>query len=592
MGRRVSGRVTAALALLASSPTYAFTPTVSGSGVPVRWSGTPRLPLAGNPVNRSGIDPQSFFNAVVRGLQRWQAASFGGVTFDYWQGTDPSVYEPNSDYNGLSSIYFASNASANPGLSANVLGLTQVWYDTNNGRILEADVVLNDLSYHFTTNPRDTSGYGSGGASGRNVYIENVITHELGHAFGLSHSGGLQTTMLFMESPEQAYLGCDEQSGIRAVYRGSASDGAGSIVGTVLAEETQAPIFGAQVQAISRTQGTVLSSAITDHLGKYSMGQLSPGTYYLMVEPFYAGSSALPGYYSGLSPVVCSGGRTFGRSFLTDPSHPNIALAVEVGASNLTSAPDLTARCSSGGIAAVVPLMSGTENASRPPIVFAGSRGGFGIADRFENGGTRSYLLENVSGHLQLNALGYSLYSPVSLTISLRQANGMAIDTAQAVVPLYTSQRSGYVNHDAALVVDELPSGNYVVQVAATRLNASEYPAGPVSIDSVPFFLLTGSVNESGESRVQVSSQSRCLMNESFPLYASPPGGPPRQSVEEKSKAGFCGNIEIVRRGSGREGDGSSGPGAGAGEIAGWFLPWTLMLAMLRGRRLAAILGG
>ena len=83
-------------------------------------------------------------------------------------------------------------------------------------------------------------------------------------------------------------------------------------------------------------------------------------------------------------------------------------------------------------------------------------------------------------------------------------------------------------------------------------------------------------------------------MNESFPLYASPHGGPPRQPVEEKSKTGFCGNIEIARRGSGGDGDGkgSSGPGAGAGEIAGWFLPWVLMLAMLRVRRLAANLGG
>ena len=138
------------LCFLLSSHAFAFTPTVSSNGVSVHWTGSPRLALAGNPTNRSGIDPQSFFDAVVHGLQRWQAASMGTVAFDYWQGTDPSVYEPNSEFNGLSSIYFASNASSNPGLSANVLGLTQVWYDTANGRILEADVVLNDLNYRFT----------------------------------------------------------------------------------------------------------------------------------------------------------------------------------------------------------------------------------------------------------------------------------------------------------------------------------------------------------------------------------------------------------------------------------------------------------
>src|SRR5205085_9974288 len=131
---------------------------------------------------------------------------------------------------------------------------------TTTGRILETDIVLNDLNFRFSTDPRDTSGYGSGGPPGRRggmskVFIENVLTHELGHALGLSHSGGLQSTMLFMESPEQAHLGCDEAVAVHALYGGYDSK-RGSLTGSVTSISGN-PVFGAHVLAISRRRGTV-----------------------------------------------------------------------------------------------------------------------------------------------------------------------------------------------------------------------------------------------------------------------------------------------------------------------------------------------
>ena len=92
---------------------------------------------------------------------------------------------------------------------------------TKTGEILETDILLNDRDFQFTLNPQDTSGYGS--AAGASVYassgkpkvfLENVITHELGHTFGFSHSNALQSSMLYMEAPDQAYLSCDDQTGV------------------------------------------------------------------------------------------------------------------------------------------------------------------------------------------------------------------------------------------------------------------------------------------------------------------------------------------------------------------------------------------
>ena len=94
------------------STAHAYIETVTPSGKPVRWSGGKvHVNLAGNPVNRSDLSETDVFDAVVHGLERWQSASGGTVGFDYWQGTNPKIYEPNSAFNGLNSFYFASNAT-------------------------------------------------------------------------------------------------------------------------------------------------------------------------------------------------------------------------------------------------------------------------------------------------------------------------------------------------------------------------------------------------------------------------------------------------------------------------------------------------
>lgn len=568
MGRANAGaRVLKALmscaivALQIPETAQAYTPTITGGGTVVRWKGPVHLYLAGNPGNIIGFDSGSFYGSVVRGLQRWKAASNGGVSFDYWQGTDPVVYEANSDYNGLSSIYFASQSRT--GLPSNVLGLTQVWYNTDTGQILETDIALNDSSYTFTSNPRDTSGYGStggGSGSGTRVFIENVITHELGHALGLAHSGGLQSTMLFMESPEQAYLACDEQTGIRALY----SPKGGSISGRVLSE-SGAGVFGAHVLAVSRQRGTVVGTAITDAGGSYSIGSLEQGDYFLVAEPFYAGSSALPSYFGGINPNVC-GGSPFARSFLRSGNTPT-PVGVYGGA---TSAPDLTARCTSG---AAVNSLGGTMALGSAPVVHEGATGGFGVVDRIGNSGTYYYKVRSVSGKLEVRALAYSLYSPIRAKVRLLNSLGVEVSNVEVADSVYVGS-SGFVNYDSALIASDLPSDDYVVEVSSVRLNETVYPAGNRSVDSVPFVMLAGSVNQGGPTG-DLAFNARCRMDENFPAYSSPPGGPPRFAGDIEEGTGFCGTL------GGSDGKSGGGGGASAGAIAGWFLPWLMMAAYL-----------
>ena len=551
---------------LVSSTAWAYVPTVTNAGAGVRWGGDHRLNLAGNPSNRSGIDESSFYHAVVRGLQRWNVASGGAAQFDYWQGTDPKSFPPNSDFNGLSSIYFSSN-SGTP-LSQNVLGLTQVWYDTASGRILESDIVLNDVAYHFTTNPTDTSGYGSAHASGNNVFIENVVTHEIGHAFGLSHSGGLQSTMLFMESPEQAYLGCDEQIGIRALYPSAQDNQRGAIHGKVTGPGG-ATVFGAHILAVSRRRGTVLATGITDSAGNYTISALEPGNYFLIAEPYFAGAGALPSYYAKINPVICSG-EAFGRTVLTD-ENPNRPHPVVVTSSGVVSVPPIAVSCGKNS-GASVPIETAAGSFWSAPVLADASSRGFGAVSEMNSTGVVDYRLNHIGGKLEIHSLAYTLYSPIHTVVRLFDSNGSPVTTHVSETAF--TGGSGYTNYDSSLTVDDLPSDNYVLEVSSSALVASVYPAGPLALDSVPFFMITGSVNEAGAPLAStLAPNARCKMSENFPDYSSPAGGPRRSAaliVPLKSDGtGFCGTIS------------NDSEKAEFGAIAGWFLPWIFMVIIL-----------
>jgi len=565
---------TLALVLIPTN-SEAYTLTLTRSGLVVKWPGKkPKLNLAANPVNRSGLTEAQIRDAVVKSLQRWKAASGGTLGFDYWQGTDLNDYKPTSEQNGLSSLYFTSNARGSSDISGNVIGLTQVWYDTDKGDIIETDVILNDLVYDFTVDPRDTTGFGSANSSGR-VYIENVLTHELGHAFGLAHGGVMQSTMLYVESPEQAFLGCDDQIAISALYATPFSRSRGSIQGRVTLSGGGDGVAGAQVIAISRRRGTALGGALTDSSGTYRIGGLEPGSYYLVVEPYYAGSGALPAYYAGSTANHC-GGSPFSRSFLLNGQ----GFPQETGAAagSTSRAPDLIAHCAARGEA--VPSMPATGTISgAPTVAHQTGVGGFGAVDRFSNQDAIYYHLSGIAGHIEVSALSYSLYSPIKAGLELLDQAGNTV-ASQSTSPIYQGT-SGFANFDSRLVAD-VGAGDYVIRVTSTAVSKSEYPGGPIALDSTPFFLLAGSLNEPDPvSAATLPWNARCRMDENFPAYRSPKGKPQRND-DGGGFLGFCGRVKS--KGS-SGGPGNPTGGAPLGDILSWFLPWIVMLGCVRAIR-------
>ncbi len=527
-------------------PAQGYVSSRTADGSYVKWPGIPKMNLAGNPLNKSGLTHDYVYQAAVRSLFRWKQSSGNLLNFDYWQGTHSQVFETNSNYNGQNSLYFASQSGQ--GMDSNVIGLTQVWYDTQSGEILETDMVFNDLTYQFTSNPQDSSSNGNS-----RVFFENVLTHELGHAFGLSHSGNLQSTMLFIEAHEQNHLSCDDHAGIRALYGGSAYSGSVSISGKVIAPDGRG-LHGAHLVAVSQDRGVAIASSMSDASGNYVIDALPPGNYVIYAEPFYAGAESLSGYYRGINTKVCSG-KEFGRTFLRGS---NGALKA-VSAQQRVSVESLTVDCTGG--ASVSPV-GGSSFSSAYSVPIRYDR--FALTDQVRPGAARYYRFEDVEGKLQVSLLGYSLYSPLALAAELIDEGGRALDVS-IQQPVFTGV-SGYSNYDVKVSAEGLPLGDYTLKVYTSYLSQDRFPAGRVSTDSNPFLVMVGALNPPPVSFGNLYPENgRCEFKENFPAYQSPGGLPPRKFDDESENVGFCGTLS---------GPTSTPPGA----IFGWFVPWLFML--------------
>lgn len=112
------------------------------------------------------------------------------------------------------------------------LAITTVTFDATSGRLLDADIEINDLSFSFTTcDP---------GAPGCQVVfdLENTLTHELGHVVGLDHPpndapNAFEATMFASASEtdtEKRTLADDDIAGLCTIYPAE-SDVAGECYG-------------------------------------------------------------------------------------------------------------------------------------------------------------------------------------------------------------------------------------------------------------------------------------------------------------------------------------------------------------------------
>ena len=527
-------------ALFFSVSAFAYTLPASDQGRDIRWRYGQKLFMAGNPAGGSRVTGEEFRRAAIFALQQWKWATRGILDFDYWQGSDPAHYPTALENDGLNAIFFASH-SYSP-TDPNVIGYTQLLYNATNGDIIEADILLNDRDFEFTDSPADTTSTG-----GRRVHLGSVLTHELGHVIGLSHSAEVNASLLHVEFLEQHLLGCDDQVAARQLYSAHLPE-EGGLTGKLLTPFGD-PLAGARVTAISKDRGISIATAHTDPGGVFQFQGLEPGVVALQVSPYSGPASAIPARFRPASSPLCGGPFMFPFQFLTEEDgHQLTEHLVEPG--RVRSIGTRVIHCTP---------IQGSGN------LFQGRYAPDLLVDTGPLLSPRVYTFR-ARGPFRISGLGYLLHSPVSVDIEIADGEGRPIPMIREA-PLYrSSSGSDFQIPDASLTGTAF--GDVIVRATPRSLASSAFP---LSIDQsdTPFFVLGFTSNPR-------TSNARCLPSSSFPAYSSPSGNPPRFASTRSARdgVGFCGRAHA----GAREGTPSRiGQSLATGDILGWLLPFALI---------------
>jgi len=292
---RQKGRSFLLVAVLLGSTglSEAFVRTRTSGGTAIQWDGSSTINLrvdAGSSTSLSSSDVMSVVNYSVG---QWNATS-ADVTMSAAQAS-------SSDSSGVNMINFTDSSY----FSSGVIAVTSVSYSASSGDIIEGDISVNNL-YTYSTNSTATS------PALTSIYLGDVLTHELGHFIGLSHSEVQESSMIYTIFKGQHSTSYDDAAGAEAIYPSGTK---GQISGKVIGGDSLIGVFGANVQAISTSTGSVAGSALSDDDGTFTIYGLGLNdTYFLYVGPTKV-SGSLPSYYSTVQSNFCSGGSYRGSFF-------------------------------------------------------------------------------------------------------------------------------------------------------------------------------------------------------------------------------------------------------------------------------------
>ena len=126
-----------------------------------------------NAQNSPGLSDDFVLSNIELDIQKWEDAASRNILGEGSLTTAPLAADLVWPTDAINEVYFDDIAS--PG----AVGVTIVWYTSLGNKLIEWDMVLDDVDYGWTDSSID-------GMPGM-IDFENVVTHELGHATGMGH---------------------------------------------------------------------------------------------------------------------------------------------------------------------------------------------------------------------------------------------------------------------------------------------------------------------------------------------------------------------------------------------------------------------
>lgn len=284
MRRAAAWLMIAALTLGAPAPSFAylkFGVRMGGTLINVKWNRPVAYFISDQPGN--GVGATELRDAVSRAFSTWQDVPTASVQSQFLGFTQAQP----GDVDGRTTFGFLNRPEMD-----RVLGATSIMLDAVTGEIIEADVFFNS---------RFTWSTAAAGEPGR-VDLQSVALHEIGHLYGLGHSGIGETEIagagrrvlgsgavmfpiaLSAGSTADRILEPDDRAGISDLYpRGAFDESASSLSGRVT--KNGAGVFGAHLAAFNLETGAIVGGFTLNAQGDFVIGALPPGPYLVRAEP-------------------------------------------------------------------------------------------------------------------------------------------------------------------------------------------------------------------------------------------------------------------------------------------------------------------
>ena len=199
--------------MIISNYTYAYKRiVVEGTDIELWWD-KEKFPLEYHVYNKGcyDIDDNSDIQAIKDSMKSWASTDCSIVDFKLIESNtlEKPGFDTDSNSTNKNIIYF-ENENWTMNSAEHDLIITALFYNTNTGEIYDADIIVNDIGYNFSTN-----------GDKEKHDLHNTLSHGFGHILGMDHVEDPESIMFSTSEigeTKKRVLNENDKNGICEIY--------------------------------------------------------------------------------------------------------------------------------------------------------------------------------------------------------------------------------------------------------------------------------------------------------------------------------------------------------------------------------------